>query len=119
MSYDIYLNDPVTGKTLQADEPHQMKGGSYEMGGTRRMWLNVTYNYGKHFRRTMGADGIRTIYGKTGAESVPILKAAIESLGTDVHDDDYWVPTEGNARRALTQLLAMAQMRPDGVWSGN
>ena len=118
MSYDIYLHDPVTGKTLQADEPHQMRGGTYAMGGTTEMWLNVTYNYYQHFRRTMGDDGIRTIYGKTGAESIPILETAIDELGTDV-DDDYWKATEGNARQALTRLLAMAQMRPDGVWQGD
>jgi hypothetical protein len=118
MSYDIYLNDPVTGKTLQADEPHQMKGGTHAMGGTVEMWLNVTYNYCKHFRRVMGEKGIRTIYGKTGAESIPVLKAAIASLGRDV-GDDYWESTEGNARRSLTHLLAMSQMRPDGVWDGD
>ena len=39
-------------------------------------------------------------------------------LGDDV-DDDYWKPTEGNAKRALYGLLAMAQMRPDGVWGGD
>lgn len=32
---------------------------------------------------------------------------------------DYWEPTEGNAKRALLQLLAMARMRPDGVWNGD
>lgn len=30
-----------------------------------------------------------------------------------------WEPTEGNAKRALLQLLAMARMRPDGVWNGD
>ena len=53
-----------------------------------------------------------------GAETIPLLKAAVEQLGTDV-DDDYWRPTEGNARRALCGLLAFAQMRPDGVWKGS
>lgn len=32
---------------------------------------------------------------------------------------DYWEPTEGNAKRPLLQLAAMARMRPDGVWDGD
>ena len=31
----------------------------------------------------------------------------------------YWKATEGNAKRPLIQLRAMAQMRPDGVWYGD
>jgi hypothetical protein len=54
----------------------------------------------------------------TGADSIPILEKAIAQLGDDV-DEDYWEPTEGNAKRALSQLLALAKMRPDGVWTGD
>lgn len=118
MSYDIYLNDPVTGSPIKLDAPHQMRGGTYTVGDTTTAWLNVTYNYAKHYRRVMGEKGIRTIYGMTGAESIPVLKAAIDGLGDDV-DPDYWESTEGNAKRALCNLLALAQMRPDGVWDGD
>ena len=118
MSYDIRLNDPVTGDTIMLDSPHQMRGGTYALGGTTDAWLNVTYNYGKHYYRVMGDKGIRTIYGMTGAESIPVLMAAIDALGDDV-STDYWEATEGNAKRALCQLLAFAQMRPDGVWDGD
>lgn len=31
----------------------------------------------------------------------------------------YWLPTRTNAIRPLYQLLALAQMRPDGVWEGD
>ena len=54
----------------------------------------------------------------SGAQSIPILQDAINKLGNDV-DDDYWKSTEGNAKRALCQLLSFAQMRPDGVWNGD
>ena len=47
MSYDIHLCDPVTHEALQTDVPHDMRGGTYAMGGTTGLWLNVTYNYGK------------------------------------------------------------------------
>ena len=120
MSYDISLCDPVTHETLETDTPHQLRGGTYAMGGTTELWLNITYNYGRFYRKpeVFGEEGIRTIYGMTGAESIPVIKNAIENLGDDVHPD-YWEPTEGNAKRPLFQLLAMAQMRPDGVWEGD
>ena len=138
MSYDISLCDPVTGEVLELETPHHMRGGTYEMGGTTEAHLNVTYNYAKHYyprfpvrkvKRQLVADrggweigeelgGIRSIYGMTGAESIPFLQAVIEKLGDDVADD-YWEATEGNAKRALSQLLALAQMRPDGVWMGD
>jgi hypothetical protein len=118
MSYDISLKDPVTGKTLELDHPHEMRGGTHCVGGTKEAWLNVTYNYAKHFYRVLGKNGIRTLYGKTGAETIPMIKEAISKLGDDV-DNDYWKPTEGNAKRALYQLLTLARLRPDGVFDGD
>ena len=117
MSYDIRLMDPVTRKTLELDEPHHMRGGTYAVGGTRFAELNVTYNYAKHFDG-FGDEGIRTLYGMTGAESIPHLERVISRLGDYVHED-YWKPTEGNAKCALSQLLALAKMRPDGIWEGD
>lgn len=118
MSYDIDLVDPVTKKVLELDTPHHMRGGTYAVGGTIEASLNVTYNYSKHYSRVIGEKGIRTIYEKTAVESIPLLESAISQLGDDV-SEDYWEPTEGNAKRALIQLLALAKMRPDGVWNGD
>ena len=117
MSYDIELQYPVTGRTLELDTPHQMHGGTYALGGTKEAELNITYNYAPFYYKLLGEKGIREIYGKTGAETIPILQNAINSLGDDV--DNYWTPTEGNAKRALIQLLTLAKMRPDGVWNGD
>lgn len=119
MSYDLGLHDPVSGEAIVFDEPHQMRGGTYAIGGTCSASLNITYNYWAHFRRALGDErGIRAIYGLSGAESIPVLKRGIAALGDDV-SADYWEPTEGNAKRALAQCLALAQMRPDGVWDGD
>jgi hypothetical protein len=118
MSYDISLQDPITKETIEFDEPHQIAGGTYAIGGTCEAWLNVTYNYAPHFKKALGENGIRTIYGMTGAESIPMLQDAISKLGDDV-DPDYWKPTEGNAKKALCGLLAFAQMRLDGIWDGD
>ena len=141
ISYDLYLVDPVTRETLELDAPHQMRGGTYAMGGTTECRLNITYNYGGHFDRVFEelpaprplapeqmrrhyaltgetVTGIRTLYGLTGAESLPILNLAIARLKDDV-SDDYWEATEGNSKRALLQLLALATLRPDGIWDGD
>lgn len=128
MSYDIYLNDPVSGEPLVLDFPHHMRGGTYQLGGCPVAHLNVTYNYSMHYCRVFQpvlregsaapVQGIRTIYGLTGAESLPVLDTAIGLLGDEV-SSNYWEPTEGNAKRALQQLRALAVMRPDGVWSGD
>lgn len=68
MSYDISLCDPVTHKPLKADSTHFIAGGMRAMGGTKELWLNVTYNYGHFYYRpeVFGEGGIRSIYGKTG-----------------------------------------------------
>ena len=118
MSYDIDLRDPVTHDVLELDEPHDMRGGTYAIGGTREAHLNVTYNYAPIFRRELGENGIRTIYGMTGAESIPMLEAAAARLADDA-TGNYWDATEGNAKRALLQLVALAKLRPDGVWDGD
>lgn len=117
MSYDFDLTDPVTGETLHAEGTHQIRGGTYALGGTTELSLNITYNYSRHFCQIFGSDGIHILNGKTGAETIPLLKEGISKLGNDVQDD-YWQATEGNAKQALHGLLAFATMRPDGVWKG-
>lgn len=120
MSYDISLCDPVSGETLHTDSKHEMQGGTRCAGGTTELWLNVTWNYSEFYYRddVFGENGIRTIYGKSGLDSIPILEKAIAALGNDV-TDNYWDGTEGNAKRPLIQLLTMAKMRPDGIWRGD
>lgn len=140
MSYDISLNDPVTGERLCAEFEHEMTGGTYAVGGTKELWLNVTYNYSKWYRKPgvfaptrEESKGIRTIYGMSGAESISVLQkaiAALQAMTEDIDDEErrrceeqgatgYWMPTRDNAIRPLFQLLAMAKIRPDGVWDGD
>lgn len=136
MSYDIELCDPITHETLELDAPHQMRGGTYALNGTKEAWLNVTYNYASWYYQPgvfPGEKGIRTIYGKSGAESIPILEQAIHTLETMEEDlsreeieehekhgaTGYWMPTRENAIKPLYQLLAMARIRPNGVWEGD
>lgn len=117
MSYDIRLIDEDTKKPLHSAQRHLIGGGTYVAGGTTELWLNVTYNYAPFFE-SLGNDGIRTIYGMTGADSIPVLQQAADALSGDA-DDDYWAATEGNAKVALLQLTELAKMAPDGVWDGD
>lgn len=136
MSYDISLTDPLTGDVLTIDKPHYMRGGVYKLGGDTALALNITYNYADWYYRddTFGTEkGIRALYGKTGLESIPLLEKAInalENLDEDLSEKEireyrrqgaggYWTPTRKNAIKPLYQLLAMAKMRPDGVWEGD
>ncbi|MBQ7650702.1 MAG: hypothetical protein IJS15_07060 [Victivallales bacterium] len=49
--------------------------------------------------------------GKTASECVKILISVIPKIGNDT-DPDYWKPTEGNAKRALVNLLSIAVVVP-------
>ena len=117
MSYDISLYEP-DGTVAIVPDGHDLRGGTYQMGGCSEAWLNVTYNYSEHFHRVLGEKGVRTIYGMTGRESVPVLEAAIAQLGDDV-SSDYWAATEGNAKRALQNLRLLALACPDAKWNGD
>lgn len=57
MSYDINIVDPTTGETIETADPHHIAGGTYQVGGTTRLWLNITYNYSPFYYRaeTLGA----------------------------------------------------------------
>lgn len=119
MSYDIRLKDKKTNKTIELNEPHQIKGGTYCLGGTTECWLNITYNYSPFFYKIFGKKGIRIIYGKIAKKSIPILEKAIGKLKDDINND-YWKPTEGNAKEALKGLLELAKIAPpNAIWSGD
>lgn len=132
MSYDVWLKDPITKEPLEIDKPHFMAGGTYAIGGTTELWLNITYNYGRWYRRAdiFGKDGIWSICGMSGSDSIPVLERAIaslESMQEDLSADEvaeyeakgatgYWLPTRENAITPLRYLLNFAKMRPDGIW---
>jgi hypothetical protein len=118
VSYDLCLKDPTTGEVCEANEAHDIAGGTYAVGGTPRAEFNVTYNYAKYFYRVLGDKGIRTVYGMTGADSVKVLKDAASNLRND-RSIDYWASTEGNAKQALLNMVRLAEMFPAGVWDGD
>lgn len=118
MSYDIDLIDPLTEKVLVVEQKHTIAGGTYQLGGTTNLSFNITWNYAPHLRKALGENGVRTIYGMTGEESIPILEAGIAKLGDDINND-YWESTEGNTKTALRSLLELAQLGLTGIWDGD
>lgn len=110
MSYDIAFK--AGGSVVKFPRPHDRAGGTYQVGGTTKAWLNITYNYYDFYRKEFGREGIRTLYGLTAKEARPILKRAIDALGTE-KDEDYWAATAGNAGAALADLLWLAEQVPD------
>lgn len=126
MSYDINLLDPITKEIIEINDAHFLRGGTYQMGGSKELTLNITYNYSEMLHRVIQPKqtpseyktGIRSLYGMTAFEVVPILELAISNLKDDA-DEDYWKATEGNTKRALNNLLTMCKMRPDAIIDGD
>lgn len=112
MSYDVDFCDPVSKKVIELDEPHFMRGGTYAIGGTKELTLNITFNYSENYSKHNFS--IKDLDGKPALDVIPELERVIALLGDDV-SDDYWKPTDGNAKKALIQLLTMCKMRPDAV----
>ena len=205
MSYDISLNDPVSGDVIMLPYAHMMFGGTlraeydestgqFYPSAIHEAWLNITYNYSKYYYDATDGDnrflvlddgiegnkdikkngGIRGLYGKTGLDSISMLEDMITRIESRYKDDngdwitttrkeivyidnktgatlepsvvfesilhknnisytekkvtvqvcegpneDYWKSTAGNAVSPLYKLIAMAKMRPDGVWGGD
>lgn len=78
MSYDINLLDPITKKVIEINDAHFMRGGTYQMGGSTELSLNITYNYSEFLHRVLQPKitpsecetGIRSLYGMTALEAI-------------------------------------------------
>jgi hypothetical protein len=148
MSYDLSLIDPVTKEIIEC-HAHDMGGGRKKSSITDLAVVKVNFGYSAILQKAFPVlnephkgtpkwltdcisdltkeclgesiyrlSGIRTLYGMSGAESIPMLEDAISQLADDA-TDNYLEATEGNVKRVLFQLLALARMRPDGIWDGD
>lgn len=178
----------MTGSTYAAD--YDPNTGRFAPKPTSEAHLGITYNYSNYYYDAVERDvrfygnleddderekeqprnlGIRGIYGKSGAESIPMLQDMIRRITEKYQKDgewiitertktryidadtggeidlfkdviegkrdyrkeeytvqiseapntDYWEATAGNAIKPLHYLIAMAQLRPDGIWEGD
>ncbi len=109
MGYSIRIKRADGGDAV-LPEKHDIAGGTYTVGGTRDAWLYVTYNYAGIFARVMGDGGVNQLDGGCVKDSVPVLEKAIAALGEAQPDADYWKATDGNAKKALVGLKAIADL---------
>ena len=124
MSYDIRLTERATGETIMLPIKHMMTGGTYKADFDEKTqtfspaeiqdaWLNITYNYSSYYyEATEGDDrfygvedwndkgyhncGIRGIYGKTGLESLSMLKDLASRIEAKYKNDGKWITTTRN-----------------------
>lgn len=119
MSWWVYLEDE-NENTVPVGR--HAEGGIYVLGGVDRAELNVTYNYGKHFREAWpepleGSGALKLmLHGRKASETLPLLERAVASLGTEL-SDNYWSASPGNAGAALAVLRDWAREHPEAVWS--
>lgn len=118
MGHDVEIVSKKTRKTLWKRNVHHIRGANYPLGGSNEAHISITFNYWNHFVKVLGEEGIRTIYGMSSKQSIPLLTECIEKL-EDSHSNSYWEPTEGNARKALISLRELARLYPDGIWAGD
>jgi len=110
MSYWVYVQKD--GATCDSAWSHS-DGGTYVVGGTAEMALNVTYNYGKLLAEVLPG-GLRGLYGKEVKEALPLLKVGVEKLVGEP-SENYWEACPGNARKVLERLVQWAQEAPAGA----
>jgi len=64
------------------------------------------------------AVNIEVNLNKIDTRDIAQIERQLKQLGDDI-SDDYWEPTEGNAKHALRGLLAFAKAAPHGIWEGD
>ena len=76
MGYSLWLENKPDGLMCKRKEPEVDLGNMLCIGGSDLMEFNITYNYSHYYYEADGfeKDGIRTIYGKTGKQSLPLLR---------------------------------------------
>jgi hypothetical protein len=118
VGYDIEIVSKKARRTLWKRDKHHFRGGTYQVGGSNQAHISISYNYAKFFVSVLGENGIRTLYGMSSKESIPLLTQCIDRL-VGGPSGNYWEPSEGNARQALILLRELAMVYPDGIWQGD
>lgn len=91
MSWDCELVNEK-GETLKLEKKHNLKGGTYAVGGTDDCWLNVTYNYGRYIRECPDfPDGLDSLQDKVAVDTVQMFDNAIEFLNKKYKKNGRWI----------------------------
>jgi hypothetical protein len=127
MSYSVEIQDPKTKCTIEVAHKHDIKGGTYCLGGTNRLELNVTYNYSAFYHRpeVLGASeqekaehdeewisdhtGFRRLSGmEVGAASFLLLKAIKELR--PLHVDENGEPYDMESKYSADTLKKLKEL---------
>ena len=123
MSYDISMVDANIKEVLKLRNPQYLIGGTYRVevspetgelvpAKETEASFNITYNYAPYYYAATEGDsrfahddgdgetsyGIRGIYGKTGLESIPMLKDLASRIESKYKKNGEWITT----RRKIT-----------------
>ena len=110
MSYDICVVGSK-GSPIR----HDVKGGTYALGGSCSLETNVTFNYYNAFVKAFNnEEGIKVLNGMKCMDAIPVIVEAMRRLGDD-ETSNYWDATEGNAKRALEGVLRIVSLGYDGT----
>lgn len=141
MSYSLEIQNPKTGEVFETEFPHNIIGGTYCLGGTTRLELNITYNYSAFFHRpeVLGATdeekqahdedwisehtGLYRLVDLTVVEAIPLVSSAIRVLKNEHLDKDgnpydmvtkYSKETQADIDSLrLEYMIAMKENRPE------
>lgn len=87
MSYWVYLQD----ENGSVEVERHAEGGTHALGGTSEAEINITYNYSKHIRQALHADGLMWLDGQAAHETISALEKAVEQLGTERYTGAWYV----------------------------
>lgn len=120
---ELPIKHVMIGGTYKAD--FDLITNTFSPMPTTEAWLNITYNYGKYYYEVTDGDprfahdellcryddgtegpsvteyGIRGIYGKSGAESIPMLKDMISRIEEKYKKDGEWISTDRKKLRHI------------------
>jgi hypothetical protein len=118
MGWDLSLHNG--DQLCYVEVPHNLKGGTYVVGGTRELWMQVTHNYNTFLAEAL-RDSLDCLQGKTVKETLPLLETAVQVLSqkydNPMPSEKYWDATAGNALKALQDLVDLAKLAPlDATW---
>jgi hypothetical protein len=132
-TFKMSLVDPTTKRIPELEArcseewQYELRQWQYEIFFSRGKWYYKEGVFPKG--KDEYHDGIRSIYGLTGAESIPVLQNAIAVLSAMDEEISEWeyrkyehfedlAPSRKNAIKPLYALLAGAQKWPDRIWQG-
>lgn len=90
MGYSLWLEDKETGIICRRKKPEVDLGNMLCIGGSDLMEFNITYNYAPYYDKAVRfqENGIRTIYGMSGKDSLPLLNELIKDIKDRYTDEN-------------------------------